>query len=104
MRKIRAIVFDGTLPSRLLFAAVWLSLFAYAGRPLLVAAHAGGISPWLAWLGLLACSLLPMLPVFARRSDALLKRSILHWAGYATLSVFSLLLVLTLTSDVVRLF
>jgi uncharacterized protein len=104
MKKVRSLVLDGALPARAAFAAVWLSLFAYAGRPLLVAAHAGGVAPAIAWLALLGCSLLPFLPVFVRRTDALHKRSVMHWIGYATLAVFSLLLVLVALSDVVRLF
>ncbi|HEX9161298.1 MAG TPA: metallophosphoesterase, partial [Thermoanaerobaculia bacterium] len=103
MRKIRALVLDGALPSRLALIAVWLSLFAYAGRPLLVAAHVEGIAPAIAWSALFCCSLLPMLPALARRTDPLLKRSLLHWTGYATLGVFSLLLVLVALSDVLRL-
>src|SRR5712691_8112825 len=103
MNKIRALVFDGALTARLAFAALWLSLFAYAGRPLLVAARAGGIAPAIAWLALFGCSLLPLLPVLVRRTDALRKRSIMHWTGYATLAIFSMLLVLVALSDVVRL-
>ncbi len=102
MNKIRTLVRDGALPSRLLFITVWFALFAYAGRPLLVAAHAGGVAPALAWPALFACSLLPILPVIARRTDPLIKRSALHWIGYATLGVFSTLLVLVALSDVVR--
>jgi uncharacterized protein len=102
MKNIRAIVRDGALPSRLLFVAVWLSLFTYAGRPLLVVAHEGGIAPALAWLMLFGLSMLPMLPVLSRRSDALVKRSAMHWIGYATLGVFSTLLALVALSDVVR--
>jgi predicted MPP superfamily phosphohydrolase len=103
MKKIRALVLDGALPSRLLFVTVWLSLFAYAGRPLLVAAHVEGIAPAIAWSALFGCSLLPLLPVLARRSDTLLKRALLHWTGYAVLGLFSLLLVLVALSDIVRL-
>ncbi|HEY3052299.1 MAG TPA: metallophosphoesterase [Thermoanaerobaculia bacterium] len=103
MKKIRALVFDGALPARLAFVTIWLSLFAYAGRPLLVAASAGGIAPAIAWLALFGCSMLPMLPVLVRRTDPLRKRSFLHWTGYATLGIFSLLLVLVALSDVLRL-
>ncbi len=102
MGKIRTLVRDGALPSRLLFITVWLALFAYAGRPLLVAAHAGGMAPVLAWLALLVCSLLPMLPILSRQADPPIRRSALHWIGYATLAVFSTLLVLVALSDVVR--
>src|SRR5712691_11325081 len=103
MKKIRALVFDGALPARLGFAVLWLSLFAYAGRPLIAAARAGGLTPAIAWLVLFAFSLLPILPVLARRADPLRKRSLLHWTGYATLAVFSTLLILVALGDVVRL-
>ena len=95
MSKIRTLVREGALPSRLLFLAIWLSLFAYAGRPLLVAAHASGIAPALAWLGLLLCSAMPLMAVLVRRNST-------HWIGYATLAVFSILLVLVMFSDLVR--
>lgn len=95
MKRIRTLVREGALPSRLLFLAIWLSLFAYAGRPLLVAAHAGGIGPAVAWLSLLLCSVLPLTAVLVRRSST-------HWIGYATLALFSTLLVLVMFSDVVR--
>ncbi len=103
MKTIRTLVLDGALPSRLLFVTVWLSLFAYAGRPLLVAAHVEGIAPAIAWGALLGCSLLPLLPALTRRTDTRLKRALLHWTGYAVLGLFSLLLVLVALSDLVRL-
>ena len=96
MKRIRTIAREGALPSRLLFVTVWLSLFAYAGRPLLVAAHAGGIAPAIAWLSLLFCSALPLMAILIRRPST-------HLAGYTTLAVFSLLLVLVAFSDLVRL-
>ncbi len=102
MKKIRALALSGPIAGRALVIAVWLSLFAYAGRPLLVAAHAGGLAPAAAWLLLAGLACLPVLPVFARRGDDLLKRTLLHWVGYATLGVFSLLLVLVALSDVIR--
>lgn len=74
-------------------AAVWLGLFAYAGRPVLAGAAAAGIAPAGAWMILLALSLLPLLPFLAQRG---------HWSGYATLALFSSLLVLVLLGDVVR--
>ncbi len=84
----------------LVSAAVWLSLFAYAGRPLLVAAAALGLAPAVAWSTLLAVALLPLLPLIYRRTEG--NRSLPHWIGYATLAVFSTLLVLVLVSDVLR--
>lgn len=102
MRKIRSIVMDGALPARLAFVTVWFSLFAYAGRPLLVAAHIEGVAPAIAWVALFGCSLLPILPLVSRRTG-LRKRSVIHWTGYVPLGVFSLLLVLVPLSDVIRL-
>lgn len=77
-------------------AAVWLSLFAYAGRPLLAGAAAAGLAPAIAWTILFAVALLPALPMLAGR------RSAAHWSGYAILALFSTLLVLVLVGDVLR--
>jgi uncharacterized protein len=77
-------------------ALVWLSLFAYAGRPVLAGAAAAGLAPILGWSLLLIAALLPALPL------VLGSRSSIHWTGYATLAVFSTLLVLTLVGDVAR--
>ena len=103
MKRIRAIVLNGAFVQRALFAAVWMCLFAYAGRPLLVAAAAGGVAPAIAWGGVMLLAGLPLLPVFVGRGQAMAKRSVAHWAGYATLAVFSLLLVLVAIGDIVRL-
>ena len=81
-------------------AAVWLSLFAYAGRPLLVTAAALGLAPAIAWSTLLAAALLPLLPLVYRRSEG--NHSVAHWIGYVTLGVFTTLLFLVLVSDVLR--
>jgi predicted MPP superfamily phosphohydrolase len=103
MKRTRAAALrNSTAPRLLLVSAVWLALFAYAGRPLLVAAHAGGVAPLFAWSGLLVVALLPMLPMLARRSDPMPKRALLHWIGYATLALFSTLLTLVFLGDVVR--
>lgn len=77
-------------------AVVWLSLFAYAGRPLLAGAAAAGVAPGIAWTALLVAALLPMLPWLLR------DRSAAHWAGYVTLAVFSTLFVLVFIGDLVR--
>ena len=77
-------------------AAVWLSLFAYAGRPLLAGAAAAGLAPAIGWTLLLLAALLPALPML------LGTRSSIHWTGYATLAVFSTMLVLVFVGDVVR--
>ena len=77
-------------------AAVWLSLFAYAGRPVLAGAAAAGLAPAIAWALLIAVAALPLLPMVAGR------RSAAHWSGYAVLAVFSTLLVLVFVGDVLR--
>lgn len=84
-------------------AALWLSLFIYAGRPLLVGAAAAGIAPLFAWAALVMMAALPILPMLVRRTDALTQRTLAHWIGYGTLGVFATLLVLVLIGDVVRL-
>ena len=101
MKRLRSLAL-GPLPGRLLFGLVWISLFAYAGRPLLVAAAVGGIAPAAAWAGLLLLAFLPVLPIVGSRTEVFQKRSLTHWMGYATLALFSTLLVLVLLSDVVR--
>src|SRR5687767_15622939 len=95
MKKLRTLVRDGALLPRLLFVTVWMALFVYAGRPLLVAAAAGGIAPALAWSGLIGLAFLPLLPL-------VIPRSLTHWIGYATLGLFSTLLVMSVLTDVVR--
>lgn len=81
----------------------WIALYAYAGRPLLVAAHAGGLAPAIAWGALVALSLLPPAALFQGRSaESMRMQSILQWSGYATMAIFSLLLTLVLAGDVIR--
>ncbi|HEU4523271.1 MAG TPA: metallophosphoesterase [Thermoanaerobaculia bacterium] len=82
--------------------AVFASLFVYAGRPLLAAAAASGLTPAAAWSGLFGLAVLPLLPVFTTRKHPFPRRSAMHWVGYATLGVFSTLLVVVLLSDIVR--
>ena len=79
-----------------LVAAVWLSLFAYAGRPILAGVAAAGLAPALGWTLLLLAAALPALPWL------LGSRSSVHWTGYATLALFSTLFVLVFVGDVVR--
>ncbi|HYR29152.1 MAG TPA: metallophosphoesterase [Thermoanaerobaculia bacterium] len=81
----------------LVIGAVWLSLFLYAGRPLLVGAAAAGIAPVAAWAALVILAAMPTLPLFFRG------KSLAYSIGYTTLGVFSTLLVLVLAGDVVRL-
>ncbi|MBV8518882.1 MAG: metallophosphoesterase [Acidobacteria bacterium] len=85
-----------------LTAAIWLSLFAYAGRPLLAGAAAAGIAPAVAWIALVALSALGILPMLFRRSETLAQRTLVHWTGYATLAIFSTLLVLVALTDAAR--
>jgi predicted MPP superfamily phosphohydrolase len=80
----------------LLFGAIWLSLFAYAGRPLLIGAAVAGIAPVLAWSALIVLAGLPLLSWWDRES------TLTNWAGYAILALFSTLLVLVFLGDVVR--
>ena len=94
-RRIRALALASQ--TRLaVVAAVWLSLFAYAGRPLLAGAAAAGLAPALGWSLLLALALIPALPMLAGR------RSAAHWTGYAILGLFSTLLALVFVGDIVR--
>ena len=95
-KRLRAVVL-ASQTRMLVMGALWLSLFVYAGRPLLVGAAAAGIAPAVAWSALVILAALPMLPLFVRN------RSAAHWIGYAVLGLFSTLLVLVLIGDVVRL-
>lgn len=80
----------------LLFTAIWLSLFVYAGRPLLIGAAVAGIAPAIAWSALVALAALPLLSWFRRDS------TLTSWAGYAILAIFSTLLTLVFIGDIVR--
>jgi len=105
MSRIRSLALNSAAHIRfVLIPAIWLALFAYSGRPIVVAAQAGGVTPELAWGGIFALSLLPLLPLLARRSGDLKRQSLMHWAGYSTLALFSLLLIFGLLSDVIRVF
>ncbi len=75
--------------------ALWMALHIYAARPLLVAAAAGGIAPMVAWSVVLVIPFITMLPMLSRRPFPQI-------AGYAVLSIFSMLLILVFTSDVLR--
>lgn len=77
-----------------LFGALWLSLFVYAGRPLLIGAAVAGVAPALAWIALAVLAALPLLSWRDRDS------SLTNWTGYAILGLFSTLLVLVLVGDV----
>src|SRR5713226_2860186 len=97
MSRVRSLIRPNDLIRSAGFLTLWIALHLYAARPLLVAAAAEGIRPLIAWGVVLVLPFISMLPLFARRS------SFAHWAGYASMSIFSMLLVLVMTSDVVRL-
>src|SRR2546423_10251972 len=103
MRPIHAITHGAAHIRFVVLPAVWLALFAYAGRPLVIAARAEGLPAALAWTAIFLTSLLPILPALVRRDDPLRKRSAMHWIGYATLALFSILLIVAAAGDVVRL-
>lgn len=86
-----------------LFLTIWGAMFTYAGRPILVAAHVVGVAPALAWSLLAVLAALPMLPFVLRGEGATLSRNVLHRAGYLTLALFAMLLVLVVATDLVRL-
>ena len=75
--------------------AIWIGLHLYAARPLLVAAAAGGITPVVAWSVVLLTPFISILPLLSRRSIA-------QNLGYAMMSIFAMLLIAVLMSDVVR--
>src|SRR5438874_8708377 len=103
MRPIRAITHGAAHIRFVVLPTLWLALFAYAGRPLVIAARAEGVPAAMAWLAIFITSLLPILPALVRRDDALRKRSAMHWIGYATLALFSILLIVVAAGDVIRL-
>jgi predicted MPP superfamily phosphohydrolase len=103
MSRIRSLVYKSNEPLRLALAAVvWVGLHVYAARPLLIAAAAEGIAPPAAWSVVLLMPFVSILPLVAWRTRSLRLRSLTHWTGYASISVFSILFVLVLMSDVVR--
>src|SRR6266498_4145505 len=80
----------------LAIAALWIALHIYAARPLLVVARPA------AWAVVMLMPFVSILPLWARRDRSLRSRSLAHWIGYASLSLFSLLLTLVLLGDVTR--
>jgi len=94
MRRTRTRALAGNHGHLAIIATIWLALFAYAGRPLLIGAAAAGISRGYAWLTLFVLALTPLL--------ALRKTKVATWTGYTTLAVFSTLFTLVLLSDVAR--
>jgi predicted MPP superfamily phosphohydrolase len=103
MTRIRSLIYKSNEPLRVaLVAAIWIGLHIYAARPLLIAAAAGGVAPLVAWSLVLLMPFVSILPLIARRVHSLRLRSLTSWTGYTSISVFSILLVLVLMSDVVR--
>src|SRR5262249_45693179 len=96
MSRLRSIARSADLVRIAGFLTLWIGLHLYAGRPLLVAAAAEGIRPLIAWSVVLAMPFVTIMPLFVKRPFA-------QWTGYATMSVFSTLLVLVMASDVIRL-
>ena len=92
MSRIRAIAANRNDLFRVLaVATLWIALHIYAARPLLALAPRG------AWIVVLLMPFVSILPLFFR------SRSVAQWAGYLSLSLFSMLLVVVLVSDTVRL-
>src|SRR4029077_8015436 len=103
MTRIRSLIYKSNESLRVaLVAAIWIGLHIYAARPLLVTAAAEGIAPLVAWSVVLLMPFVSILPLIARRVHSLRFRSLTSWTGYTSISVFSILLVLVLMSDVVR--
>ncbi|MDQ6799587.1 MAG: metallophosphoesterase [Acidobacteriota bacterium] len=96
MRRFRALPTHPNELIRITFMlAIWIGLHLYASRPLLVAAAAGGIAPLVAWSVVLLIPCVTVLPMLSRRR-------IPQAIGYGVMSIFSMLLVLVLTSDFLR--
>jgi hypothetical protein len=99
MKRIRALFFDSAAQLRLAVALVWLLLHFYAGRPLLALAAYHDVVPAIVWAALTFFAGLSLLPFFVHQSNRYHVRTIVNWAGYAVMSVFSLLLVFVLAGD-----
>src|SRR5437764_14084024 len=98
MSRIRALAANRNDLFRTLAAAsLWIALHVYAARPLLALAPRG------AWIAVLLMPFVSILPLFARRDHSLRSRSLAHWIGYLSLSLFSMLLVVVLLGDALRL-
>jgi len=98
MARIRALALNrNDLVRTVAVATLWIALHVYAARPLLALAPRG------AWIAVLLMPFLSILPLFARREVSLRSRSLAHWVGYLSLSLFSMLFVLVLLSDTLRL-
>jgi hypothetical protein len=97
MARLRALAATpNDLVRTLAVAALWIALHIYAARPLLAVAPAG------AWAMIVLMPFVSILPLFARRGGSLRTRSFAHWIGYASLSLFSMLLLLVVLGDAMR--
>jgi len=90
MRPIRAFTHGAAHIRFVILPALWLALFAYAGRPLVIAARAHGAPTAVVWCTIFALSLMPAVPSLRR-------------FGYGVLAVFSALFVVGIAGDFVRL-
>src|SRR5881396_396527 len=86
----------------LVIGAVWALLHVYMGARLL--AHAGVGAGWLAlaWGTLLLLALAPFGAFFALRAEESRLGTALQWAGFTALGLSSILLVLVVAADVLR--
>lgn len=92
MARIRALARSrNDLIRTIALATIWIALHFYAARPLLALAPHG------AWIAVVLMPFLSILPLFAR------SRSLANWIGYLSLSLVSMLFVLVLLSDTLRL-
>jgi len=90
MSRIRALAFRrNELVRNAAFLTLWIALHVYAARPLLT------LSP-LAWIAVVVMPFVSLLPLFARR------QSLAQHAGYASIAIFTSLLVVVLASDALR--
>ncbi|MHB0968469.1 MAG: hypothetical protein ACYC7A_08790 [Thermoanaerobaculia bacterium] len=100
MKRIRALLLDRTTQLQSAALLVWVLLHFYAGRPLLALAAYHDVVPAIVWAALTFFAGLSILPLFVRQNRRYHTRTIANWAGYAVMSVFSLLLVFVLAGDV----
>ena len=103
MRRLRSIALRADLLPFVLLPLLWVSLFAYAGRPLVSVTRAAGLPPAIAWCFIFAAALAPILPIVRRRKGGVSRRAAPYWIAYSTLAVFSTLLVSVMFADFFRL-
>lgn len=98
MKRTRTLTAETLLLRLAPLLLVWAGLFAYAGRPIVVAAAHRGVGPALAWGAVLFMAMLSLVPILSG-SGSHPARKLLSWAGYATMSLFSSLFVLVALRD-----